>query len=714
MSRSSITWVAMILATLALVDHASAQVRYRRPYSGSYRLGYGYDNDSGGGGCQDYACGGACYNGHRGSDFATPLGTDVVAGAAGRVVSRHDGCATTGFLGSTCGGGCGNHVLLEHSNGSRTIYCHMQNGTVRVSAGATVTCGQVLGRSGSSGNSTGPHLHFGYRASASAAYDDPFSGSCGGPVSLWVGQAGYREAPSTTCQSTCTPSAETCNNRDDDCDGRVDDGVTRSCSSACGSGTQACSAGAWGSCSAPAPRTETCNGADDDCDGSTDEGDLCEVALLNEQPAAYAPPRSTDVNADGTADLCARGVSGVRCWTASTSGWSAPWAPIPWSDASGWDDVTNYATLRMGDLNADGRADVCARANAGVYCALSNGTGFDAASVWRDGLSDANGWNHPKLYTTLRLADVNGDGMDDLCARDTEGFGCWLSNGTAFDRRIEGPRWSDASGWGVAKHYGTIRMGDLDGDRRADVCARSASVVDCWLSNGDGFPTRIEGPRWSGGGWGSMSLWSTIRLVDYDGDGLSDLCARDTEALKCARGTGSGFEAEVVVAALSDASGWADRSNYATLRTGDIDGDGRGDLCLRANAEVYCWSWDGSAWTRRTGPTWSDDSSWNAPRYYQTIRLADFDGDGLDDACARAGAGWRCHPSTVPSQSSSAALQLSSVACSSTSPSQSSSAPLQLSATACSSIMPSQSSSRPLHDSISARHAWPADMIVDQ
>ena len=445
---------------------------------------------------------------------------------------------------------------------------------------------------------------------------------------------------------SCTPSAETCNNRDDDCDGRIDDGVSRACSSACGSGTQACSAGAWGSCSAPAPRTETCNGADDDCDGSVDEGDLCEVALLNEQPAAYAPPRSTDVNADGRADLCARGYGGVRCWTASASGWSAPWAPIPWSDASGWDDVTNYATLRMGDLNADGRADVCARANAGVYCALSNGAGFEAASVWKDGLSDANGWNSPKLYTTLRLADVNGDGMDDLCARDAEGFGCWLSNGTAFDRRIEGPRWSDASGWGVAKHYGTIRMGDLNGDRRADVCARSASVVDCWLSNGDGFPTRVEGPRWSGGGWGSMSLWSTIRLIDYDGDGLGDLCARDTEALKCARGTGSGFEAEVVVAALSDASGWADRSNYATLRTGDVDGDGADDLCLRANAELYCWAFDGSAWTRRTGPAWSDDGSWNAPRYYQTIRLADFDGDGFDDVCARAGVGWRCHPST--------------------------------------------------------------------
>src|SRR5690606_29351401 len=137
----------------------------------------------------------------------------------------------------TCGGRCGNYVLLEHSDGSRTIYCHMQLNSLRVSNGANVSCGQVIGLSASSGSSTGPHLHFGYRRSASAAYDEPFRGSCGGPMSLWVEQRGYREAPGTTCQSTCTPSAETCNGRDDDCDGKID------------------------------------------------EGDLCEVALLNEQPA---------------------------------------------------------------------------------------------------------------------------------------------------------------------------------------------------------------------------------------------------------------------------------------------------------------------------------------------------------------------------------------------------------------------------------------------
>jgi MYXO-CTERM domain-containing protein len=43
---------------------------------------------------------------------------------------------------------------------------------------------------------------------------------------------------------------------------------------------------------------------------------------------------------------------------------------------------------------------------------------------------------------------------------------------------------------------------------------------------------------------------------------------------------------------------------------------------------------------------WSDEWGWGAPRYYSTIRMADVDGDGTDDACARAAAGWRCHLSS--------------------------------------------------------------------
>jgi murein DD-endopeptidase MepM/ murein hydrolase activator NlpD len=92
------------------------------------------------------------YNGyshfHTGLDYGLPLGTPIDAAAGGTVVAA--GWDTTGF---------GNRVIVDHGNGVRTLYGHLQK--VEVQPGAVVTAGQEIGLSGSTGNSSGPHLHFG-------------------------------------------------------------------------------------------------------------------------------------------------------------------------------------------------------------------------------------------------------------------------------------------------------------------------------------------------------------------------------------------------------------------------------------------------------------------------------------------------------------------------------------------------------------------------
>ncbi len=92
------------------------------------------------------------YNGyshfHTGLDYGLPLGTPIDAAAGGTVVAA--GWDTTGF---------GNRVIVDHDNGVRTLYGHLQK--VEVQPGAVVTAGQEIGLSGSTGNSSGPHLHFG-------------------------------------------------------------------------------------------------------------------------------------------------------------------------------------------------------------------------------------------------------------------------------------------------------------------------------------------------------------------------------------------------------------------------------------------------------------------------------------------------------------------------------------------------------------------------
>lgn len=89
------------------------------------------------------------YNG--GIDWAVPQGTPVTAAASGTVtVARHD---ATGY---------GMHVRIRHDGGYMTIYGHLSQ--LMVSPGEVVRVGQPIGKSGNTGNSTGPHLHFELRS----------------------------------------------------------------------------------------------------------------------------------------------------------------------------------------------------------------------------------------------------------------------------------------------------------------------------------------------------------------------------------------------------------------------------------------------------------------------------------------------------------------------------------------------------------------------
>ncbi|TWX40121.1 M23 family metallopeptidase [Frigoribacterium sp. ACAM 257] len=95
---------------------------------------------------------GFCSTFHNGLDFVPGAGSPIQAIADGTV------SAVTGP-----GGAFGNHVEIEHViNGQKVVstYSHMQTGSVQVSVGQTVTVGQLVGKVGSTGNSTGAHLHF--------------------------------------------------------------------------------------------------------------------------------------------------------------------------------------------------------------------------------------------------------------------------------------------------------------------------------------------------------------------------------------------------------------------------------------------------------------------------------------------------------------------------------------------------------------------------
>jgi hypothetical protein len=364
----------------------------------------------------------------------------------------------------------------------------------------------------------------------------------------------------------------------------------------------------------------------------------------------------TDVNGDGRADLCARASNGIHCRPALADppGFGDAWRIADLSDDAGFDTAPLYATIRMGDVTGDGRADVCARRSAGFDCWPALAAGGFGPPVAGPRWADDNGWRASKYYSTIRLADLDDDGRLDVCARAAAGVRCHLvvpdaaaPAGIAFGPAIEGPPLTDDDGWGNPDNFGTIRMGDVDGDGRADLCARANGGYRCWRFLGDGFAgAAIDGPPFSDAeGFADVSRWSTIRLEDLDGDGRADACGRMTDGYRCflARADGTGFGDALVGPAFRDDNGWGDHDNYGSLQIADVDGDGHKDVCARAGARFHCWLWDGAGWGNRIdGPTLSDDSGWGHHVYNTAIRVADVTGDGRADVCARAAAGIDC------------------------------------------------------------------------
>lgn len=203
---------ALVGVVLVLVSVTPAYaVKFRRPFEQIYRVNYGFDHDDSLAmdNCQDYRCQTVCYDGHRGTDYGTPVGTPVLAAAPGIVIEVHNGCPDFGGRGDQCGGFFGNHVFLEHADGSTTIYAHLKLDSVLVVKDQSVSCGEQLGLSASSGNSTGPHLHFEWREapelgslSTFGPAQDPYVGMCS-VTSGWLDQGEHDAGPGDVCDTSC-------------------------------------------------------------------------------------------------------------------------------------------------------------------------------------------------------------------------------------------------------------------------------------------------------------------------------------------------------------------------------------------------------------------------------------------------------------------------------------------------------------------------------
>jgi len=191
--------------------------------------------------------------------------------------------------------------------------------------------------------------------------------------------------------------------------------------------------------------------------------------------------RYVDLAGTGAIDVCGRTRSGLACSRDNGGEWSAAtrWTSSL-SDTDGW---------QLADVDGDGLADACGRSAHGLECAPQLAGAFANDATWsfdedRDAglaatsrdFSDSDPdepWpSSDALYGSLRLVDVNHDGLADACARGTVGIYCAFSTGTAFERKklVAPNALLDAS---------ALAWGDLDGDGRIDACGLVAAGLAC-------------------------------------------------------------------------------------------------------------------------------------------------------------------------------------------------------------------------------------------
>lgn len=177
---------------------------------------------------RDYFCGARTYDSssgynHQGTDlYLWPFAwnkmdagdVEVVAAAPGVIIHREDGNQdrSCGFNGSRW-----NAVYIRHADGSIAWYGHLKRGSVTTKGvGETVTTGEYLGLVGSSGNSTGPHLHFELH-DANFRQIDPYAGSCNlmNSESWWSEQPAYYDsAVNKLTTGTAPVQFQSCSNHD--------------------------------------------------------------------------------------------------------------------------------------------------------------------------------------------------------------------------------------------------------------------------------------------------------------------------------------------------------------------------------------------------------------------------------------------------------------------------------------------------------------------
>lgn len=363
--------------------------------------------------------------------------------------------------------------------------------------------------------------------------------------------------------------------------------------------------------------------------------------LVLPQEPYYGTLLSADLDGDGNAELITRSINGIAAWRYDRN--LAAWQRLPGliaelSDANRGDRPEYYSTIRVGRIVPGNTSQVIARLSDGIHLWSYN---MEDKS-WHAlpgviSMTDASGWIYHLYYSTIQLADIDGDGVQELYARDSSGV-----NGYRYDN--QNGQWvsingtltlNDSSGWSFPQYYSTIHFADIDGDGRDDVFARAGNGVNFWkydltAQNWIAIPNVKILDLSDQNGFAVAQYYRTIQSIRTGwgfGRGKSSILVRSSGGIRVweLQSDGQWVNSSSQITAVSDANGGSDASVYETIRAVDFTGDGRDEIMCRTRNGVFVYQRVGSEWLRfGNGLTsFNDASAWNKSPYYLAIRAGE-------------------------------------------------------------------------------------------
>jgi hypothetical protein len=362
--------------------------------------------------------------------------------------------------------------------------------------------------------------------------------------------------------------------------------------------------------------------------------------LPNESPATdwtkaeyYSTIQTAHIGGNPGAQILARFADGMRVYyfnpgpggSIDGGSWSLISQGGPFSDADGWNDPSRYLTIRAGDVDVSdpGGTELIGRSQSGLVGYNWNGAGWSPLAVSASGqdpvFSDAR-CGEPSCYALFRMARFGPGSGQTLVGRN--------GSGVQLER-------FDSSGAGAWKLLPGSGQSAAPADR---IFADTAPSQDCAIA---GFDLCVGS---------SPTYYATFGTGDVDGDKVDEVFMRYDDGLRVkkrdlATGTWTPLPTLTALAGAPDFIEELESALWGTIQTGDIDGDGAQDVLAVTLSGLQAWSYDtpSKSWQQLQPSTQLTlNGAWlDSYEYWGTIHNGDLDGNGVDDVIGRGPFGIR-------------------------------------------------------------------------